>query len=849
MHENGNQQSADKTDVAVIGAGILGLMNALGLAKRGLKVTLIDNIVQQKRSYKVGESLLVFSNAFLRTIGDIDDYVKNSYPKDGVWFTYGMEGQESFAGTTEWAFQAKVPPTWRDNIRNPKFARSMFYDAQIVRPEAEDLLREHVRAMPNITFLDTAIVDSFQIADDDAAPHTLRWKCGVTKQEGTVEARWLIDCSGRRRLFAKSLGHAAEDRFMHDGFQTTAVWAQFDHIEDKLFGDAWRYEFKDGDEISREANGPAPTTFRDRCTLHLWGEGYWIWVIRLIADPKHPELGQRVSIGVSWDHKQKPPGRTTKEQFWNVINRYPTLTRALKPEHVLEFRQFAKCQHMTDTFVSEKRYGMVGDAASIIDAYYSQGVSLGFVTSWHIANIIEEEKRSGSLDREYIRHVNRSTIADWHMMRNTIVEKYTSAIKDPRFFILSHLLDFTMIGSITPSRWRLARWLAETGGYSAQETAYHKQAKQHLKKQLYYSQSLFPFGISPETAHKLQRTLQAGLAERARWRVENDVKLGEIKVIARAAAMLPNFFAMVGAKAGTVTDLTPGALHAPPSMLPTGQEDVPPMFKVAPRILLSMFLAMYGYDAAETYVRKALRGTKAKTKSATPAVRGNAAASSEASARPDVPWGDALQKGDPMPDVMISTERGDTRRLSDYWREQPTAFVFVRHLNCPHCRIELRELHRDRAQVERLGGRIVVVTMGTPEKASQFKAALRLDFPHIADPHEQAYEACGLLLAPNTASDNLKAIASETPFALKQMLTGEHGKLVRGGNGWRLGGTFVADQSGRLVYVFRNASFANQASFADVVGAFREIAGCGVAVPPSTSADVASVTEPQPAIG
>src|SRR5438105_10152192 len=82
-----------RTEVAIIGAGIVGLFNALQFAKRGFTVTIIDDVVGQKRSYKVGESLLVFSNMFLRTIGGLDDFLqRESIPKSGVWFTYGAEG-------------------------------------------------------------------------------------------------------------------------------------------------------------------------------------------------------------------------------------------------------------------------------------------------------------------------------------------------------------------------------------------------------------------------------------------------------------------------------------------------------------------------------------------------------------------------------------------------------------------------------------------------------------------------------------------------------------------------------------------------------------------------------------
>jgi 2-polyprenyl-6-methoxyphenol hydroxylase-like FAD-dependent oxidoreductase/peroxiredoxin len=799
------EEPSHKTQVAVIGAGILGLMNALQCAKRGFNVTLIDNIVHQKRSFKVGESLLIFSNPFLRTVGQIDDFVQSSYPKAGVWFVYGMEGRENFEGLTEWAFQSKIPKRMQEHIENQKFYRSFFFDAQLVRPETEDLLREHVRATPNIRFLDSAKVRDIKLAEDGAFHHVLTWNSATTNEQGRVQARWIIDCSGRNRLLAKSLKHAAEAREMDDGFQTTAVWAQFDHIEDDLFGDAWVYEFHDGDRTSRDA-----------CTAHLWGDGYWIWVIRL--------SGKRISIGATWDRRKAPPGQTPKEQFWNLINRYPLLRRALKEEHLLEFQMYAKVQYMTDTFVSEKRYGMVGDAASIIDAYYSQGISLGLVTSWHIANIMESDFRQGTLDRDYIAQVNRATRQDWHMMRNMVVEKYTSAIQDPRFFILSHFMDFTVFSSLLAPRWQLVRWLVDTEGDPSRETPWHKEVRGRLKKTLYMSQTPPWTMLSPETVQKLQRRFQAGIAERARWRLENGVQLPEIKAVARADSWLPNLFSTISSKQ-KVKDISPPRLNMPDNMLFTGKERLPMPFRFNGAIVLGSFLAMYAYDAAETAVRKALRKV----------APGRPSTETPSRQRPtaEPPWGEGLKKGDPMPDVAVQADDGSARRLSDYWREKPTAFVFLRHFACAQCRAELIRLKRDRSLVERLGGHIVLVTMGTAQKTAEFKAALKLDFPLVADPDERAYAACGL--HTQSRIEAIKAtLGGDAGLLLKLNVKGEYGKLVVGGDTYRLGGTVVVDRDGRLAYVFRNRSTAGAAPFDEVLDAFRAIAGFVDRVSPAT---------------
>src|SRR6476661_2846598 len=175
--------AANVFDAAVIGAGIVGLTNALQLAKRGLRVALLDNIRDQKRSHKVGESFLVFTSAFLRTVGDLDDFINNeSFIKLGVWFTSGAEHQKGFQGTTEWAVNADPhPPHYLyDLAKDQKWFRCMFLDMQIVRPEAEDVMRAAVHAHPNITFLDSARVREVHIADTDRSeqPHTLVWSEG-----------------------------------------------------------------------------------------------------------------------------------------------------------------------------------------------------------------------------------------------------------------------------------------------------------------------------------------------------------------------------------------------------------------------------------------------------------------------------------------------------------------------------------------------------------------------------------------------------------------------------------------------------------------------------------------------
>jgi 2-polyprenyl-6-methoxyphenol hydroxylase-like FAD-dependent oxidoreductase len=578
------EERSSQADVVVIGAGIVGLHSAIQLAKRGFKVTLIDSVRDQKRSFKVGESLLIFSNMFLRNISELDDLIDTSFPKHGVWFTYGMEGTTSFEDKPEWSVQSSIPAAMRDAYVDGRMLKGMIDDAQIVRPEAEDRMQEIARAHPNVTFLDTARVKDVHLGRDGGI-HELFWQCRATQRSGTVRASWVIDCSGRARFLAKRLGHAAEDVEFNDGFRNSAVWAQFSGIKDEMFGENWRYVFGDG-----------AVTSRDLSTLHLWGDGYWIWVIRLNEE--------RISIGVSYDQKRAPPGSNYKEKFWNVIRRYRLFDDMLREDNVLEFNVFKNCQHCTDTYVSSDRYGIAGDAASVIDAYYSQGVSLALVTSWHIANIVEKDLRDGHLDRDYIERVNRYTKQDWHMMRNIVKFKYTSAIMDPRFFLLSHLLDTVMFSGAGSARYKLCKWLVETGGVTADETPLHKALRESLSKRLFFSKNPF---VSPETIRRLQHRWQEKLAERAQWRLAHGRKASSLRSIVRTPGGLLQFWKLPFLKADGFADISPRALNGLPKALSiTGEEADPAVLHAAPLLMAWVFMNMYVYDGLSTSVLKAL---------------------------------------------------------------------------------------------------------------------------------------------------------------------------------------------------------------------------------------------------
>lgn len=572
---------AEDTDVCIIGAGLLGMFNAIQLAKRGLRVIIIDDVDSRRaHSYKVGESLLVYSNAFLRSVGELDHAIANSLPKDGIWMAYGLEGQTRFGeNVAEWGFQGTLPKRWIDAVINKKFARTMYFDAQIVRPEIEEALRQNVRKTAGIVFHQHGHVNDVAINADTG--HIVQWRSRDDGVTAGVIARWVLDCSGRNRFLAKRLSH---DLPLNDGFATTAVWAQFSHCTDDLFDERWIYRFPDGDSMHR-----------DRDTVHLWGDGYWIWLIRLAND--------RISVGVTFDRRHVGQGADTKTMFWDVLGRYPLLS-FLKAEHVLEFQTYRNVQYLTDTYVSAQRYAMVGDAASIIDAYYSQGISLSVATSWHFANIVERDLAAGHLDRDYIDRVNRCADADWRIMRSMVKYKYRPAIADGRFFILDHLLDYMILGAALLGRFRMARWLVDTGGYTSEESPHYRRLRARLERQLFLSRSA-PFSrVDPQRFANAFDRWHRKLANRAEWRLAHNEAQPPMKAALRSQAPIPNFWRLAYAARLQDRTLTPREIPEPAFMRLKGTETRPLVLALSGTSLLGVFGFCYAIDAADTALRR-----------------------------------------------------------------------------------------------------------------------------------------------------------------------------------------------------------------------------------------------------
>jgi AhpC/TSA antioxidant enzyme len=130
-------------------------------------------------------------------------------------------------------------------------------------------------------------------------------------------------------------------------------------------------------------------------------------------------------------------------------------------------------------------------------------------------------------------------------------------------------------------------------------------------------------------------------------------------------------------------------------------------------------------------------------------------------------------------------------------------------------------VQRHYEEFRRLGAEVQVVTQARPDLLAAFLREQPLPFPAVADPERTAYRAFGLeraswatLLRPGVVLRYLRLL-----------FRGWRPRPVREGEDvLQLGGDFVLDGEGRLVYAYRSAEPTDRPAVEALLQAVRDIA-------------------------
>ena len=336
-------------DVAICGAGLAGLTLARQLkrAMPDISIVLMDRLTRPlpAAAFKVGESSVETGAHYLGAKLGLSEYFDTSH--------FHKLGLRYFFGDTQGALADR-----------PEFGLSHFPQVnsyQIDRGVLESDLRQ-MNADMGIHLIEGVSVQDVLLSED-GAPHKVVVQKRDDRQVQQIQARWVVDATGRRRLLQKKLGLAKERM----GPQCSAAWFRY----------AGRLDLDDlVSPQDAEWHNRVPDRGRYFSTNHLMGPGYWVWLIPLAPDS--------TSVGIVTREDVQPFDEyNTYERSMQWLRTHePALADFLAGREYLDFKVMRHYSHTSRQVFSHERWACVGEAGVFSDPFYSPGSDMiGFANT------------------------------------------------------------------------------------------------------------------------------------------------------------------------------------------------------------------------------------------------------------------------------------------------------------------------------------------------------------------------------------------------------------------------------------------------------------------------------------
>jgi flavin-dependent dehydrogenase len=345
-----------RVDVAILGGGLAGLTLSLQLRQRfpDLSVAVLERRGHPvpEATHKVGESSVeIAAHYFDQVLGLGDHLSERQLRKFGFRFFFSEKNRD-LATVLELGVSTV--------LATPSY--------QIDRGIFENFLGERSRER-GVEFLDGFVVRGVELADGEEA-HRVRGERNGASVE--IEARWVIDASGRAGLLKRQLGLAEPND--HD---VNSAWFR---IGTRIDVDDWS---KDADWLAR-----CDPPHRWLSTNHLVGEGYWVWLIPL-SSGSH-------SVGIVADERVHALSRINsfaRALEW-LRDFQPALADDLESKrHLLQDFMFLRhFSYGCRMLFSGQRWAITGEAGVFLDPLYSPGSDFIAIANTYITELVGHER-------------------------------------------------------------------------------------------------------------------------------------------------------------------------------------------------------------------------------------------------------------------------------------------------------------------------------------------------------------------------------------------------------------------------------------------------------------------------
>ncbi len=345
-----------KTDVTIAGGGLAGLTLALQLRARCPD---LDVVVLERRrhpvpvaAYKVGESSVEIAAHYFDQVLGLGEHLETCQIRKFGFRFFFSDGRTHIDRVTE--------------LGASRYLATPSY--QIDRGIFENFLAERAVAQ-GVRFLDGAVIPSL-VPGRDGSHHELSFE--RDGEQTQLQARWLIDATGRAGLIRRQLGLGRSN-----GHDANSVWFR---IATRIDVDDW------SDDADWKARCDPPERWRS--TVHLVGEGYWVWLIPL-ASGSH-------SVGIVADAKRHPLREmNTFNRALDWLGRHqPRLAAVLvaKRDLLQDFASLRGYSYACRQLYSGDRWALTGEAGAFLDPFYSPGSDFIAISNTYITDLIARDR-------------------------------------------------------------------------------------------------------------------------------------------------------------------------------------------------------------------------------------------------------------------------------------------------------------------------------------------------------------------------------------------------------------------------------------------------------------------------
>jgi flavin-dependent dehydrogenase len=423
-------------DVLVVGGGPAGSTLSTLLARKGLRVTVLEK--EHHPRFHIGESLLPCNMPLVEELGVMDDLRRIGVVKLGADFSTANDDSwrtYHFAGSLN-----PTPPNAYE-VKRSEFDELLFRNAA----------KNGVTTVEGITVTD--------VTWDDRG-HSTTTAVTEAGDRHTYHAKYFVDASGRDTLLSRKFDIKVQNK---------------NHASAAIFG-----HFKG---VTRR-----PGADQGNISIYWFDHG-WMWFIPLKDDV--------MSVGaVCWPEYLKTRTGSTEDFLWQTLALAPKAFERMKDAELISEVRATGNYSYTSSRMSGPGYLMVGDAFAFIDPVFSSGVYLAMNSAKAGARVVEgvlqDRAAEGRLQREFDARV-RKGIGNF----SWFIYRFTSPamrwiFKNPRnVFRLEEAVISMLAGDVFDSEDVLRRFQLLRGLYAVRLVAEFRASVSNLLKRRRNAGTLF----------------------------------------------------------------------------------------------------------------------------------------------------------------------------------------------------------------------------------------------------------------------------------------------------------------------------------------------------------------------